>query len=310
MRLSTLLMITMLPALAAASTMNTADLPTPEAGKCYARVVIPATYKVMSEKVMVAPETHTLKAVPAKYGFETEKVIVKEASQKTKIIPATYKTVKEKVMIEEEKKILTAVPAKYKTVNKQVLVKAAGHEWKKGTGLYQKVDHATGEILCYKETPAVYKTVKETVLVSPATTVEKIIPAKFSYIEKRVIDKPEQIIKTDIPAVTRNVRVKKMLKAPSELKTTKPAVYKTVNTKVLDTKSSTEWRSVLCSTNATRPKIKLLQQGLAKSGFYKGPIDGIYGKQTLSAVTRFQGKNSMATGGLTEETLNKLSIDL
>jgi hypothetical protein len=53
-------------------------------------------------------------------------------------------------------------------------VKPATMVWKKGRGPIQRVDDATGEIMCLVEEPAVYKDVTRTVVKTPATT--QVIP--------------------------------------------------------------------------------------------------------------------------------------
>lgn len=303
------LLAVVMPGLTFASMQD--DMPmNPEPGKCYARVVVPAKYKSINEKMMVKQESVSIKTIPAKYNFVTERVLVKEASEVSYVVPATYKTVKEKMLIEDEKRLLQTIPAAYKTVNKKIMVKPEGYEWKKGKGALQKVDHATGEILCYTKTPAVYKTVQERVIVREASVQEKIIPAKFGYVTKKVIDRPEQVKTRAIPAVYKNVKVKKMVEDAQEMKVTNPAIFKNVVKKELVSDSSTEWAPILCQTNASRSSISKVQKALAKKGFFKGSADGVIGSKTMAAVKRYQMKKGLATGGLTVETLKSLNINL
>ncbi len=304
-----ILLALVMPGLTFASMQD--DMPmNPEPGKCYARVVVPAKYSSVTEKVMVKPESVTIKTIPAKYNFVTEKVLVKEASEASYVVPATYKTVKEKVLVEDEKRILQTIPAAYKTVTKRIMVKPEGYEWKKGKGALQKVDHATGEILCYTKTPAVYKNVQERVIVREASVQEKIIPAKYGFVAKRVIDRPEAVKTRAIPAVYKNVKVKKMVRDAQQKEITHPAVYKNVVKKELVSNSSTEWAPILCKTNASRSSISKVQRALAKKGFFSGAADGVIGSKTMAAVKRYQMKKGLATGGLTLETLKSLNVSL
>ena len=99
------------------------DMPmNPEPGKCYARVVVPAAYKKVTENVMVKPEQTIYETRKAKYAFNNEKVLVKAATEKTYVVPATYKTVKEKIVIEEEKRTLVSTAAVYKNVSKKRVI--------------------------------------------------------------------------------------------------------------------------------------------------------------------------------------------
>jgi len=287
------------------------DMPmNPEPGKCYARVVVPAKYKSVKEELMVKPETTVINTVPAKYSFENQKVLVKEATEKSFVVPAKFKTVKEKVLVEDEKRVLVPTKAVYKNVTKKILVKPEGYEWKKGKGALQKVDHATGEILCYTKTPAVYKTVTERVLVKEASVQERVIPAKFGWVTKTVEATPEQIKKKTYPAVYKTVKVKKMVEPPREVKKTIPPTFRNITKKELVSESFTQWSPILCKTNANKSVIRNLQKSLASKGMFSGRADGNLGPATMSAVRKYQNKHGLATGGLTEETLKKLSINL
>jgi len=75
------------------------------------------------------------------------------------IVPATYGTESETILIRPEQTIQTIIPAKYGTETKQVLVAPAHVVWKVGRGLYEKIDSATGEIMCRVQIPAKYETV-------------------------------------------------------------------------------------------------------------------------------------------------------
>ncbi len=282
--------------------------PNPKTGECYTRVSVPAVYEKQAETIIVKPETYAIKAAPAKYKYINKKVLVKEGYTKTEVIPAKYKMTNKRVLIREEARKLLPVQAKFKTVSKRVLVTPEKSVWKKGSGPIQKVDNSTGEILCYTKVPAVYKTVKERVVVSEASVREQIIPAQYKTMSVRELVQPERVIKKEIPAVYKTVNVKALAEPATQKKYVIPAKYKTVHKNKLIRKSFSEWQPILCNTNASRSSIKDVQSKLAKFGYYKGPIDGLYGSQTSKAVLGFQAKNNLASGGLTKETLNKLNV--
>ncbi len=282
--------------------------PNPKTGECYTRVSVPAVYEKQAETIMVKPETYAIKAVPAKYKYINKQVMVKDGYTRTKVIPAKYKVTNKKVLIRDEARKLLPVPAKFKTVSKRVLVTPERSVWKKGSGPIQKVENSTGEILCFTKVPAVYKTIKERVVVSEASVREQIIPAQYKTMPVRELVSPERVIKKEVPAVYKTVSVKALAKPATQNKYVIPAKYKTVYKKRLTRKSFSEWRPILCNTNASRSSIKDVQSRLAHFGYYKGPIDGVYGRQTSKAVLGFQAKNNLASGGLTKETLNKLKV--
>jgi Putative peptidoglycan binding domain len=52
-----------------------------------------------------------------------------------------------------------------------------------------------------------------------------------------------------------------------------------------------------------------VQSDLARQGYYRGVIDGVYGPQTRVAITRYQSKHGLrATGSLTTATLRSLGL--
>ncbi|KJS03284.1 MAG: hypothetical protein VR65_02665 [Desulfobulbaceae bacterium BRH_c16a] len=55
--------------------------------------------------------------------------------------------------------------------------------------------------------------------------------------------------------------------------------------------------------------VKELQKALADAGYNPGPIDGLMGKKTRAALTRFQKDNNLEpTGLLDEATMIALEI--
>ncbi|RUM69713.1 MAG: hypothetical protein DSZ09_05285, partial [Sulfurovum sp.] len=126
--------------------------PDAKPGECYARVMTPAKYETVEDKVMV-----------------------KEATEEITIVPAQYETVEKQVVVVPETKKLVPVPASYKEVVETIEVKPASRVWK--TSLRKKA-LPVGQVLldaikaqgvdldsvpantCYKEffQPATYKT--------------------------------------------------------------------------------------------------------------------------------------------------------
>lgn len=59
---------------------------------------------------------------------------------------------------------------------------------------------------------------------------------------------------------------------------------------------------------ATPDLIRRVQQALANEGYNPGPVDGIEGPRTLSALNNFQEDNNLSSGELTKETLRALDV--
>ena len=225
--------------------------------------------------------------VPPTYRTMTEQVLAQSASERVEIIPAKYEWVEERVLVEPLSSRMEEVPAEYKWESKRILVKPAHTTWKKGRGLIEKVDHTTGEIMCLVEIPAQYKTVKQKVMVKPPS--------------HRLVE---------IPAAYKTVKTRKLVSPPQERRIPIPAQYQTIRKTEQVSEGKMEWRRVLCETNVTPQIISRLQSALLKAGYDPGPIDGIVGPKTNAAVSAYQKKKSLATGGLTYETLKSLGVKL
>lgn len=425
-------------------------------GECYAKVMVPAQYKSVEEKVVVAEASEKIEIIPAKYEWSDVKVPVQPESEKLIAVPAKYKTVEEKIELQPahtvwrfgpgakakavddrdlamalalglpatakpgqcydeyykpakfetktekllktaaaeeittsepqfewaEKKVLVKeasekfveVPAEYDMVTEKVLESPAYTTWKKGRGLNEKIDNATGEIMCLVEVPAKYTEIKKRVLKTPATikkikipaeyktvrvqklvkpsaenrkpieaeyqTVQKRVkvsdakvswslagmsgegeatgrtyclaevPAKYKTVAKQVVEEPATIKKVSVPAKFKTVRMKKLVSPATEKRIPIPARHEMVTKQSKISDARLEWRQVLCETNTTRNLVVQLQRGLQKAGYNPGPIDGVLGGATLSAIDAYQRKNNLPTGGLTIQTIEKLGINL
>ena len=288
------------------SSKNELYPPNAKPGECYARVLIPAKYKTEKVKVLKKEAGEKIKIIPAQYAWENQKILVKEASEKLVPIPPVYKTVTEKILVKPATEIIKKVPAVYETVTEKILVKPGYTTWKKGKGPIEKVDAATGEIMCLVEVPPVYKTVKKRVLKTPATTKTIPVPAVYKTVTKRVVAKPASTKKVPIPAVYKTIKVKKLIKPASTVKTTIPAQYQMVTKRVKVSDAVLKWQPILCQTNINTNIVKELQRALGKH--YKGPIDGIYGPLTKAAVRSYQKSKGLPTGALTLQTLKSLGV--
>jgi hypothetical protein len=284
--------------------------PNAKPGECYARVYVPPTYKTVTEQRLKRAASERLEVIPAKYEWVEEKVLVKQASQRLETIPAEYGMEEEQVLVKEASYEMQDVPATYDWVEEQVLVKPAETVWKKGRGLIEKIDNTTGEIMCLVEMPAVYKTVKKKVMVTPPTTRRIDIPAEYKTVKKRVMLKPPTTRTIEIPAEYKTIKVKKLVTPPKEKRITIPEEYQTITKTEQVTDSRMEWRRVLCETNMSRDVIKRIQKALQDAGHDPKYIDGVIGWRTINAIKAYQKEKGLAVGGLTYETIKSLGIQL
>ena len=250
-------------------------LPNAKSGTCYGKVVLPAQYKTVTEKIKAT-----------------------DADTKLTIIPATYKTVTERVLDTAASTKIVAIPATYKTESKTVTVSPAYTEWR--TGLNPEARVASSAVLasakagginldaaqtgsCYYEfyaapqyktttekvlatapsskiitTPAAFKPGTKRILVTPASTKLIKVPAVYKNVTERVMVSPakkvwketkctdrdctveEMMCLVDVPAQYKTV-TKQVVVTPETTKTvTIPAVYKTVQTNELAAPASTK----------------------------------------------------------------------
>ncbi|RPI18894.1 MAG: peptidoglycan-binding protein [Acidobacteria bacterium] len=297
-------------ALAQAAKMGAAELLPPNAkpGECYARVFVPAAYKTETAQVITREASERVEIIPARYERVIEQVLVREASKKVEVVPETYDWVEEKILVKPAFERIVEVPAVYETVKETVVDRPAHSVWKKGTGPIQKVDYATGEIMCLVEVPATYKTVTKTVIKTPATTRKVEIPAEYTTVRKQV-KTPSTTREVTVPAEYKSVETQKLVSPAEEKRVQIPAEQQTVTKTVVASEGRIEWQSVLCETNASPELIKSMQLHLRRAGHYSGKIDGKLSARTMAAVRSFQrAKGLPTTGQLTMETLQTLGV--
>ncbi len=295
-----------------AAAMNGMELLPPNAkpGECYAKVFVPPSYKEETEQVLVKEAYEKIEIIPAQYEWVEEKVLVKEASEKIEVIPAEYETVEEKVMVKPASEKLEVVPAEFATVEERVMDQPAHVIWKPGRGLIERVDYATGEIMCLVEVPATFKTIKKQVVKTPVTVKKTEVPAEYVTIKKRVVKTPATTRKVEIPAEYKTVKVQKLVTPAQEKRIPVPAEYQTITKRIKVSEGRMEWQAVLCETNVTPEIVKNIQSALLNAGYNPGQIDGALGVATMSAVESFQKDKGLPVGNLTMETLRALGVQL
>jgi len=265
----------------------------------------PAVYETVTEKVLESPATTTWKQgrglvervdnttgdimclveVPAKYKMVTRRTLKSPAATRTVKVPAEYKTVRKQKLVSPAQIKTVDVPAESDVVQKKVRKSEPKVAWRlKGS---PGAGEATGRVLCQHEIRAKYTTVTRQVLKTPATTKKVEIPAEYSTMRVLKVSSPARQSVVEIPAQSTQIAKR---------------------VKVADGKL--EWRRVLCETNMNTNLISEIQRSLQRSGFDPGPIDGLLGNQTLTAVHGFQKSKGLASGGLTWQTLEALGVKL
>lgn len=290
--------------------------PDAKPGHCYARVLLPATYSISEEKVLVRPAETKVEVQEARYEWAEEAVLVKEATTRLETLPAQYETVNEKVMVRPEGQKLVHIPAKYEITKEQILDKPAHTVWKRGSGpvdnaLLTTFDESTGEVMCLVEVPATYKTVEKRTLIEPAITKEVTTPAEYRTVSKKRLKTPAQTREVTTPAEYETVRVQKLAEPASEREIKLPPLYETVSKRIKLTDEQLAWREVLCDVNMTSDVVRSIQTELGQAGHYRGAVDGKFGPKTIRAVNIFaKAKNlPVGTNYVAIETAKALGVD-
>ncbi|OVE79667.1 hypothetical protein BVY02_02565 [bacterium J17] len=283
--------------------------PAAKPGECYARLFTPPTFETVEERILKSEPTEEISVSEAKFETVDKNILIKEASFKLEMIPAVFETVEEKVLVKPETKKYRVIPAKYETVEEEVLDKPAHTMWKRGRGPVEKVDNATGEIMCLVEVPATYKKVKRNKLIEKSSVVEEIVPAEYSVVTKRVMKTPPTTKKIEIPAQYKTVKVQKLIENANIVRKPLEADFQTVERTIKTSEGKMEWKAVLCETNADKKSIQKIQKALKQAGFNPGSVDGNFGSKTSEAIAAFQKKQGLAQGGITIETLNALGVN-
>ncbi len=266
---------------------ETVALTPPDAkpGECYAKVVLPAAYETVEEKVLT-----------------------KEPSESISIIPAEYDTVKAEIEVIPETHKLTPMPATYKEVVETITVKPAIRSWR--NALDEDATPVSPTLLaaiassgvdiqnaqpgdCFREyyLPRTFKKVSEEILVQGEHNETEVIPPKFETVEKTIVVKPAYKKLVDVPAVYEEVE-EKVLVSPEKTMWKKgqnpaqklsgatgeimclikvPAKYKTIKKRVLKEPATTRVEEVPAETKTIEIK-KLLSDAQVK----QTPVDAVY----------------------------------
>ena len=178
-----------------------------QAGQCYAKVMIPAEYKMVEEKVVIV-----------------------EAGEKIEIIPAKYEWTEVRVPVQQESEKLIAVPAQYETVQEKILLEPARTVWRSGPGTKARDisdrDLATAQALglaktakvgqCFNEfyKPAEFEIKTEKLLKTAASETITTTAPEFNWVDEKVLVKEASVKLVNVPAKYDIVK-EKVLESPA-----------------------------------------------------------------------------------------------
>lgn len=270
-------------------------------------VEVPAVFESVQERIMVEDaksvwkkgrggiekidhangEIMCLVEVPAVYKSVSKRILKTPASTRVVEQPARYETIKVRKLVQDASETRVAIPAKYETVTKRVLAQGPTHTWHNSSENGSSHGKHTGNKICLQAAPA-----------------------KMASFSRKVVKTPASVQRVEIPAKYETKKVQQLVEDAKEIRTQIPAQTKSISKRIKVSDARLEWRSILCDTNMNTGTVQRVQRALLSAGYRPGPIDGVLGSQTMSAVDRFQRAKGLATGGLTFDTLKKLGVSV
>jgi len=284
-------------------------MPEARAGECFALVQIPEQFRSYQQEYELRAASERIETTPPRYEMVTEQYVVREAYERMEVVPASFRTVTEQVEVAPPSVRYQSTEPVYENVTEQVLEQPARTVWKRGSGPIQRIDNATGEIMCLVEEPAIYRTVTRRVLRTPAQVQEIPVPGQTALVSKQVIDRPAEVRRVVVPEQIGTRTVRKLVEPGGIRRIPLPAQMGITTVRELVEPARLEWRAVLCQTNMNPDVIGRVQSALARSGFNPGPINGRLGPDTLAALNQYQRARQLPVDQyLNMETVRSLGV--
>ncbi len=220
--------------------------------ECYKMVPVPATYKNVTETVVVKEASSRIVTKPAVYKNETQTVIVKEATTRLETVPAVYETrTVDNVLVEAASSRIEKKPVPYNTVTETIVTRPASTKWvkKKADKNCLSADPNDCLVWCLVEVPEQTRTITKQVMgscdagwtqVGEQCTREVEIPAKYGKRTERVVASPATTREVTVPQQTRTITTKVLVSPASEEVITIPEETKTITRRVVDVAASTK----------------------------------------------------------------------
>ncbi|WP_298370770.1 OmpA family protein [uncultured Lutibacter sp.] len=264
------------------------DLPTnPEPGKCYVRCKTPDVWKNQDVTIETQAAYKTISTIPATYKTITERVLVKEASQKLVVVPAVYETRDVVVVVKEASYRLEAIPgtfgsetltytakedgsklsvspATFRSDSETIEIKPASATWQMSDVApdCQSSDPNDCRYWCYKPIPAEYVTISKTLLDRDASTSRTSVPGFTKTYKKTVVANKPSTRRVEIPEVTKVVKKTVMVTPPTTRIVEIPAEYATISKVILDKDASFVEKNVPAQYKTVTKEVLVQKGGL------------------------------------------------
>lgn len=213
------------------------ELPSqPKPGKCYIKCITADEFTTETKTLVVSPSFKKLRVIPATFKTVTDRVLIKEATVKKVFVPAVFETVRVDVPGAGSFKNYRVVPAKFGSSSETFEVYPKTGKWE-----YTELDNCPSAnkedcvVACFVERPSRSTTIPvktlaadaqvlessedlkgtsytKRVIKTPPTFREIPVPAEYGVIKKRVVDVPAKIVEEVVPQQTKTVTITKLSK--------------------------------------------------------------------------------------------------
>lgn len=286
--------------------------PTPnEYGKCYAKCKTPDVYETVTSQVVTKEGSAKSTTSKATFTTATEQVMVKQGYKKYSIVPAKFENSSKRVLSSDGGCTVKVRPAKYDTKSSQQLVSAASGKWvrKKKAPNCLSANPEDCYVLCWEEIPAQYTTSSTRVLIQAESFDTVYTDAKYTTLTVQSLVNDATVSESYVPPVYKTVTKKVLSQCGGVSTVYSQPKYKTVTKKVLVSQGTfTDWVEVVCAGDVNTSLVSRVQKALNSRGYTAGPVDGVMGGQTRSALAKFQTDNGLPLGNLNIATMQALGV--
>jgi hypothetical protein len=303
----------LVPALAAAQQPLDLSLPAQaKAGQCFARVLVPATYRNESVPVVVRDAHESVQVRDPVFKSEVKKFQLSDAYKDYVVTPPTFRTEQQKIVVRPAHERLRASPAVIGTRPVTVVIREPRLVWRPGSkgSDVRRIAAATGEVFCLVEEPAKTVVMQREVQITPAQVTRETVPAVEETIVRRYLVTAPSVREVLVKAETKDIQIDTLVEPAREVRTKVEPRMSTMERQVEVMPERYEWVPVVCvDTPEGKHSIQAVQRALAARKLYNGPIDGIIGPKTKQALAAFQKATGLpGQGSLTVETTRALGL--
>lgn len=286
--------------------------PAVRARQCWAHMYKYPRTEQSSTSVLLREASVASQSVPPVLAMQRRPVTTREAAMTYKVSEPKFQPVQEQVKVSDEIRKLVVIPAVYEEREQQVMVESSRIVLKACSSAGQRAAspnrQSRQQTQCAQEQPAVYKTVRQQVLVTPESVREEIIPARYKTITKWVLVENGWAEPLQLPEKTSAIAYQAVIAESAIEQKPVPAQTTQLTVKNHIGQPSLTWQQVLCEHDLSAPLVRDLQLRLNAQGQDSLTPDGKLGNRTWKALQAYQLKHGLGHGFLSYETLQHLGM--